>query len=351
LWSDQITSTQTFTGIVDIAAGPAAVQMEQTDLAMVSLTSRQVFYGYGSAITDVVASHPTWVLHDKNGKVAYARTGAQEPLIDIRDTDVKNQLADDVLKLIQAGPYDGIVLDGVGAEMIRSDAPPVVTGTTTFKDQQRRDAVEGLIRTIRAKIPMKLLIIGGYAWSDGAAHDTHGSEVQSLTAIGDGVHIDQFLRAPISGTNEFKSESNWKKDIDYLSAISQDNKVVLITTRLYTSDATPDSIKSWLKYSVASYLLGKNGTRTYFQFDALGNSSYANDPLLSAPVGAPQEAYTKLSSGIYRRIFANGIVLVNPTTDKKDTQLDGKYHLLGSNDPIEKITLLAHTGEILLKVP
>lgn len=350
LWSDQITSTQTFTGVVDIAMGSAAVQMEQTDLALVSLTRREVYYGYGSDITDVVANHPSWVLHDKNGKVVYAKTGDQEPLLDIRNDDVKNQLADDVSKLIQAGPYDGIILDGVGDELIRSTSPPVVTGTTLFKDPQRQSAVEGLLRTIRAKIPNKVLIIGGYAWSDGEAYAAHTSEAQSLADLVDGVHIDEFLRAPISGTNKYKSEADWKRDVDYLSAISKDNKIVLITTRLYDSNAPTNTVRAWFMYSVASYLLGKNGTRTYFQFDAQGNLSYAMDPLLSAPIGAPQDAYTKLSSGIYQRLFANGIVLVNPTTKTKDTQLQGKYHILGTNEAVDKITLLPHTGEILLKV-
>ena len=349
LWSDQIGSTQTFTGVVDLAAGPAAVELEKTNLALVSLASRQVYQGYGGAITDVVTNHPAWLLYDKNAKVAYAQTGAQEPLLNIGNEEVKTQLADDVAKMVQDGSYDGIVLDGVGAELIRSSSAPVYTGTKAFTDTQRRDAVEGLIRAIRAKIPTKLMIVGGYAWEDGTAYDARTSEAQDLANLGDGVHIDEFLRAPISDTTDFKSEANWKKDIDYLAAISQDNKVVLITTRIYASDATTDTIVAWLKYSVASYLLGKNGTRTYFQFDVQGTMDYASNPILSAPVGSPQEAYTKLSSGIYRRQFSNGIVLVNPTDEKKETELEGQYHTLGGTEQIQKLTLLPHTGEILLK--
>ena len=350
LWSDQLSSSKTFTGVADLAVGPGAVELEKTNLALVSLAQRQVYQGYGSTITDVVANHPTWVLYDKNSKVAFARTGNQEPLLNIGDNDVKTTLADDVGKIIQDGSYDGVVLDGVGAELVRSNTPPVYTGTKTFTDQQRRDAAEGLIRAVRAKIPSKLMIIGGYAWKDGTAYDNSSSEAQDLANLGDGVHIDEFLRAPISSTTDFKSETNWKKDVDYLSAISQDNKIVLITTRIYASDATTDTIVAWLKYSVASYLLGKNGTHTYFQFDVQGTLDYATNPVLSAPVGSPQEAYTKLSSGIYRRQFSNGIVLVNPTDEQKDTELEGQYHMLNGTEQISKLTLAPHTGEILLKL-
>jgi hypothetical protein len=349
LWNDQITDAKAFTGVVDLAAGAGAIELEKTNLALVSLAERQVYQGYGSTITDVVANHPAWLLYDKNDKVAYAQTGNQEPLLNIGNDEVKSALVDDVDKIIQSGPYDGIVLDGVGAELIRSSSSPVYTGTKAFTDDQRRSAAEGLIRAIRAKIPSKLMIIGGYAWKDGTAYADHSSEAQDLANLGDGVHIDEFLRAPISSTSDYKSEADWKKDVDYLSAISQDNKIVLITTRISASDATTDTIMAWLKYSVASYLLAKNGTHTYFQFDVQGALQYAADPILSAPVGAPQEAYTKLSSGIYRRQFSNGIVLVNPTDEEKETELEGQYHLLNGSEQIAKLTLHPYTGEILIK--
>ncbi|HEY3340735.1 MAG TPA: hypothetical protein VGK81_01905, partial [Anaerolineae bacterium] len=191
LWSDQITNTKTFTGVDDIAVGPAAVELEKTNLALVSAAKKQVYQGYGSTITDVVANHHTWVLYDKNGKVAYAQTGNQEPLLNIGDSEVRQALSDDVAKTVQNGSYDGIVLDGVGAELIRSTSSPVYTGTKTYTDTQRRDAVEGLIRAIRAKIPAKLLIIGGYAWKDGTTYDARSTESQALANLVDGIQIDE----------------------------------------------------------------------------------------------------------------------------------------------------------------
>lgn len=349
LWSDQIHATQEFTGVVDLATGDAALAMQKTDLALVSLGQRQVYSGYGDTITDVVTNHHDWLLYDKNGKVAYSSSDNSQPLLNIRSSEVITQVSDDVKKIVYSGHYDGILIEGAGDDLIRSNNPPVVTGTTKFTVQQRLDAVETLLRAIRASVPDKLLIIGGYAWRDGAAYSVKPSTSQDLGTIGDGVYIDQFLRAPISSTTTYKSETEWKKDVDYLAAISQDGKIVLITTRIDNTDVTTDTAKQWLNYSVASYLLGKNGARTYFQFDLAGSLAYANDPVLTAPIGSPQEGYTKLTSGIYRRLFSNGIVLVNPTGDNKDTQFDSEFHLLGSTEGITKVTMSPHTGLILLK--
>ena len=346
LWSSRITSTQTFTGVVDLVQGPVGFDLRNTNLALVNLTGRQVYYGYADSVSQVAADHPDWMLYDKNKKIALAANGA--PLLNIRNEEVRQQVADDARRLVYDQGYDGIVLEGVGAGLIRSAAPPVYTGTTAFTEQQRRDAVEGLLRSIRAALPDKLIIVGGYAWEDGVAFNARVSEAQELASLADGVHITWFLRAPYSGTLEFKSEANWKRDVDYLASISRDGKIVLLTTAFEATDVATDTLRQWLNYSVASYLMGKNGPRTYFQFDPAGSLDFAADPVLTAPIGAPLEAYAKLDNDVYRRVFANGIVLVNPTSKAQETELGGEYRTL-SGDVVQKVTMSANTGLILLK--
>lgn len=346
LWSDGVTSVQSFPGFLDLAGGAGArdYQKERNPL-LVTLTSQSVNAARSDQLADLQANKRDWLLFDRNRRVTFSTTDPQAPLLDIRNEAVRNQLAEDAAKLIADGGYEGLVINGVGADLVRTNAAPVFTGTKAFTEAQRRDAVEGLLRTLRARIPDKLMIIGGYAWEDGTAFGVRGDEAQNLATLADGVHIEEFMRAPISKTNEFKSEANWKKDVDYLSAVSQDNKIVLITTRLM--GAADDVTRQWLSYAVASYLLGKNGARTYFQFDA-GNPAYANDPVLSAPIGAPVEAYTKLDSGIYQRKFSKGVVLVNPTSEQKKASLGAPYKTLQGNAVDTSITMGPRTGIILL---
>lgn len=346
LWSDLITSSAAFTGVVDLVVGPAGFDLRNSNMALVTLNSGQASVDSGDILTDTIDNHPDWVLHDKNKKVALSAAGA--PLLDIRNDEVKRQLADALARRVLDGGYDGLILDSLGNDLIRKNLAPVYTGTKAFTGDQRRDAVEALVRAVRARLPDRLLIVGGYAWEDGAAYADTDTEASDLSAIGDGVYISEFLRAPISDTTDFKSETAWKRDIDYLAAISQDNRIVLVATRLSDAGATPDDNRQWLAYSVASYLLGKNGNRTYFQFDARGAAAYINDPLVLAPIGAPAEAYSKLDNGVYKRTFSNGLVLVNPTTKKKEIDLGADYLTL-SGTPVQKVTLTANTGLILLK--
>ena len=330
LWSDRV-SDASFPGFLDLAQGAAANDYKQQRNQLLMTTStEQVYTAPADQLASLRADKPAWLLYDRQRRVAYSSADKTAPLLNISNADVRNQLAENVAQAASTTNAQGIILTGLGVDLIRQANSPIFTGTKVFTDDQRRESVEGLLRAIRARVPDKLLIVGGYLWKDGTAYNADAQNARDLSAIADGVHIDEFLRSPISKTNEFRSEAAWKRDVDYLSSISQDDRVVLITTRLNASGATTETIKQWMNYSVASYLLGKNGKHTYFQFDA-GDPALSNDPILSAPIGAPSDAYTKLDSGIYQRRFTQGMALVNPTGEEKKWKVDQPYKTLAGN--------------------
>jgi hypothetical protein len=220
VWSDRV--GRNFTGTVDLAAGPDAIELRKANLRLVTLASQQVYSGFARIISETRAAIPDTSCMTRTAKLRCP--GGDAAVLNIRNADVRAQIADRVA--VAARGFDGVILDGVGDELIRASASPIFTTTKAFTDQQRRDAVDVLLRAIRARVPDKLLIVSGYAWEDGAAFSARPTEAQDLAAIADGAYVEKFLRAPISRTNEFKSEANWKKDVDLLANLSQDNKVV-----------------------------------------------------------------------------------------------------------------------------
>ncbi len=348
LWSERLSATQPFTGFLDVAYGAGAVELQKTNPSLITLDSRQMNIGFTDNYTDIRKSNPAWILTDARGRIAFS-TREGVPLVNIRDESVRDQIATNVVNWIAERNYDGIVLNQVGVDLIRTTNSPTYTSNKPYTEQQRRDTVEALVRAIRAKSPEKVIIIGGYAWRDGTAYAARSSEAQDLAAIVDGVHIDEFLHNPISPTTEFRTDTAWQRDIDYLSEISKDGRVVLVTTRLNPAETNVDLIRQWLRYTVASYLLGKNGPRTYLQFDT-GSLTYLDDPEFRAPLGAPDGDYTKLDSGVYQRRFARGLVLVNPTDKAIDNVDLGADYVTLSGTPTRKIASMgAETGIILLK--
>lgn len=346
LWGDRLDGPQAFTGFLDLASGWVGQAMEKQNIALVTLGARQVYFDFAENYTETKASRPNWFLQDKDGKLVFA-TSPSAPLLNIREPDVRNYIAGEVARAAQG--FDGIVIDGLGNDLIRASASPVFSGTKPFSDTQRQDAVEGLLRAIRAGVPDKLLVIGGYAWKDGTTYAARTGEAQDLAAIADGVHISEWLRSPISGTKDFKTEAGWKRDVDYLSAISADGKVVLVTTRLSGNPLPAEVSDQWLSYALASFLMGKNGPRTYFQFDVNGATlSTAQVALLNAQIGAPEGSYTKLSGGLFTRKFANGVVFINASDKPLSADLDTEYKTM-SGAKVKKVTLAVDNGLVLLK--
>ncbi len=345
LWNSRLNSGQSYPGFLDIAVGTGASDYRtQSNQLLLALTSEKVSTGLGANITDVLKSNASWVLYDKNKRLARGANG--EPLLDIRTDAVVTSVVD-AIATASAG-YDGVMISDVGNDLIRVNNTPMFTGTKAFTEQQRRDAVEVLVRAIRVRLRDKVVIIGGYAWRDGTVYGARPGEALDVSALVDGVHIEAFARNPISNTKEFKTETNWKRDIDMLAELSKDNRIVMVSTSLGAADAGPDLARQWLNFGLASYLLGKSGAHTYFNFDP-GSPAFASDPLLSAPLGAPTEAYVKLEGGLYSRKFERGLVLVNPTGEAKKTTLEGGYRTLAGNPVDVSVALSEHTGLILLK--
>jgi hypothetical protein len=344
LWSSNVQDT-TYPGFLDIAGGDGAQALrQQKNQLLLTIDAQQVQTGFATNVSDTAKASPGFFLYDS--KKALVRAANTEPLLNIRDDEIRKRLAEGIAQRAQA--VDMLIVTNVGDELIRTTNTPVFTGTKAFTEQQRRDAVEGLLRALRARVTDRLLVVGGYAWRDGVVYAARSSEAQELSAIVDGVHIEQFARSPISATNAFKSEANWKRDVDMLAELSKDNRIVLLTTRLDSKDAGDELARQWLNYSVASYLLGKNGAYTYFEFDT-GTSDYAGEPVLSAPVGAPTEPYAKRDSGLYVRRFERGIVIVNPSGDTKKTEIESGYRTLSGTPVEQSVTLSPRTGLILVK--
>lgn len=344
LWSASVQSAAAYTGYLDIGAGPGALDYrDQRNNRLLVLARQDVAVGFVETITDVVKNNPDYVLFDKNKRVA--RSAAGLPLLNIRSSEVQTYVADSAAQA--AATADGLILNDLGDGLIRTTNTPIYTGTKGFTSAQRRNTVEALLRTVRARLPDKLLIVGGYAWRDGGAYAAEDDDATTIGALADGIHIDWFVRSPISDTNEFRSERAWRRDVDMLAELSKDNRIVLLTTSVDAA-TEPDLVRQWLAYSTATYLLGKNGARTYFQFDA-GSSAWSGDPILSAPLGAPTGEYSKLEGGLYQRKFERGLVLVNPSDDERKSAIDEGYRTLAGTPVDVAVTLPANTGLILLK--
>jgi Hypothetical glycosyl hydrolase family 15 len=205
-----------------------------------------------------------------------------------------------------------------------------------------------LLASVRIAIGPRLLIADTYAWTDGTAFAEHRSDIDGLLADVEGACMCQFLRASASPLSNFKTEAEWKKDVDGLAALSShSNLIVLVATRFdQVTDEEVDQLQSWFDYALASFLIGENGSYAYFSFQGPHADDFMASAELSTGLGSPVGAYFP-SFGVYARHFQHGLVGVNAGDTLREMPLTRTY-VTPLGEQLTRVRLEPHTGVILL---
>jgi hypothetical protein len=242
------------------------------------------------------------------------------------DVNKSDNLVSNVQQLARS--YDGILVEPTSADSL--------------------DAANALLASLRGPLGSRLLIASTYAWHDGASYAQHSADAQKLLARVDGACLCDFLRVGDAPLDQFKTEAEWKQDVDALAALSQSpNALVLVATRFAkVSNDTASQLAPWLDYALASYLLGADAAHTYFSFQGPHAADYlANDSLAPALGYAVSKYYQ--SYGLYARNFQKGLVLVNPGEYAREMPL-GRTYTTTSGEQVTSAKLEPHAGLILL---
>lgn len=199
-----------------------------------------------------------------------------------------------------------------------------------------------LFPELRQALPRRLLIA-----------DTQVLTYINTTALArvDGICLCSFLRAADAPLDKFKSEADWKQDVDALAARSAiSNTLVLVATRFdKVSNDALGRLPAWFDYALTSYLLSANGTRVYFSFQGAHADDLMTRTVTIAPLGYAIGAYYQ-AYGLYARPFQKGLVVVNPGVDVRELPLTRAY-LSPNGQAITWVRLEPHTGIILQVVP
>ncbi len=244
------------------------------------------------------------------------------------DASQTENLASRVISLTQS--YDGILLEHASADTFQS--------------------ADALLASLRTPLDKRLLVASTYAWIDGAAYAKHTVDAQALLKRVDGACLCNFLRAAETPTQTFKSEVEWRKDVDALVALSQaPTTFTLVSTPFAKSPVDdPALLRPWFRYALASFLLGANGTHVYFSFQGPLADGYMLETDLSSTLGYPSAPYYQ-NAGLYVRQFQKGLAAVNPGDSVRNMALPRPYQT-SDGEQVTNLQLEPHTGAILTVV-
>jgi hypothetical protein len=121
------------------------------------------------------------------------------------------------------------------------------------------------------------------------------------------------------------AESDWQASTDELLLLASEDKIMILQN--YLSDPTDVATRL---YYLGNYLLvkGKHGYLDYFADGPLEWYPEWTVDLGTPTTASTTDVSTLLSSGVYRRDFTKGFVLVNPSSSPVTVSLGGTFNLV-----------------------
>ncbi len=169
-----------------------------------------------------------------------------------------------------------------------------------------------------------------------------------------GAQAELWMRIPQASAKRFPSIDEWTKNVQMLLDGERSGNALDVTVKLWTS-ATVAQRRHWRFFSFASYRLGNLG-HSYFEFTSSPRKAPWKDwsKIYNLRIGAPLETYSTVAgyrrpSGVYRRDFKHGVVLVNPGGSRIRILLHARY-VNYQGDVISAVTLNPHSGTVLKKL-
>ena len=261
-----------------------------------------------------VNRHESWFWHNpSNQRVASNQDG--KLLMNIADSGMRAYWRESIARQVEAGDYDGVFLDSASPALLQWEArtPPdrrlLGTGVrfNRFPELGNRSwiaAWQEWMADLDASLAARAVPL---IPNVGALTTSWDNTDYSLTA---GVFCEGFLDPGLS-------TDDWKSAADQTLKLVQKKRIVILQN--YLSSASDVARR---KYLLASYLLVK-GSRTYVVYFVRSTLDWY--PEWALDLGAPLKnaaAVEELSwNGVYRRDFAHGVALVNPTTARARVNL------------------------------
>jgi hypothetical protein len=255
----------------------------------------------------------SWYLRDARGNKVMSR-GWGNYAMDPNNQGWVNSRVQTCAQIVSQG-YNGCMLDMLG------DAPTQAGYTTglpmnpathrAYTGDQWLAAASRLGGAVAHAVYPKL--VAGNGLGSGIRYFDPAAPSSQLyggirAAIG-----EAWLRAPGAPGGWFPTEAVWKANVDALINAGQRGDALVALTKTWGGGSAAQ-INAWHLFSLASFLLGSNGS-AYYEFSASNTEAgiMFNSPWEHINVGIPTGSYAKVGN-VYQRTFTQGLALVNPTT-------------------------------------
>jgi hypothetical protein len=321
-------------------ANPRTTVLAYLDLSAMSPATRN---GFSTGVQTrgpgrrgrYAAAHPRWYLHTRRG----ARfTFWDYPWLwaaDVAAPGYAAQWARNATRLLAAHPeFDGVFIDDVNPTLRYHWDPANV------RELPGDAAYQAATGRALAAVTARIHALGRLAYANLGAWADYGDAVRPWLAHLDGAMDEQWVKWGSRPGSGWRDPAGWARQVANVADATAAGLTVLTVTHSSNRDAAA------ARYGYASALLASQGRVLYES-----TADYHSDPWFGdydTDLGAPAGPMTAEATGVRRRAFARGLVLVNPTGAPQDADLGGTY----SGDGLRGATsarLAAHSALVLTR--
>jgi hypothetical protein len=279
--------------------------------------------------------HPQWYLRDRTGApftfAAYNWLWAA----DVGDPSYQRRWADRALGRVRRGGWDGVFVDDANAS-IRAHHPPEDVAKYP-SDARYAAAMRSALSAIAARFDDagKRVIVNVGAWTE------NRGVVAGWLRFVDGAMDEQFAKSGTVPDQGYVTGARWEAQLSEIRATESAGKTFLGVAHSGAGD------RDAALYGWSTLLIAANGSSLFaLHSDYTGEQWF---PEYDLDIGKPNGGEVRQRSGVHRRRFTNGLVLVNPTLASVPVRFGGgRYTGSGLRDASSAV-MGPHTGLVLVK--
>jgi Hypothetical glycosyl hydrolase family 15 len=297
------------------ARNPALRVLLYRDLSGMVRRDRSGSVAAGVATQD---ARPEWFLRNTRGRRFTFRDYSWIWAADVGNTAYQRVWANNVTRELRAEGWDGVLIDDANTSIeYHYDVARVAKYPTDAAYQAATASALAVIGArVRASGKLAIANIGG--WKDRPEVAT------GWLRLVDGAMNEMLVKTGATGAyDSYDGDDYWERQLQAIKDTQGQGKWFLGVSHSRARDAAA------ARYGYATVLLGASG-RAVFALQA----DYTNEPWFDEydyALGVPLGPETRESSGVHRRTFSTGLVLVNPTPEPAYVQFGGLYSGSGLN--------------------
>jgi hypothetical protein len=310
------------------AANPAVKVLVYKDLAFSGPSS-----GSGSA-SGVSASEAqsSWFLKNTSGQKFTSEAYDWLWAMDVGSAEYQHKWAENVIGEVEAQGWDGVFMDDANASMKYAYEPSKVAKYPN--DAAYAAAMESALAYIGPAIQAhgKLAIANFAQWVE--APQTYDHWLNYVNGALD----EMFVKWGRGAGEGYRDQGQWESQVEEAEYAASKGKAFLA----FTQGAAGETQAA--RYGYASVLLGGDGNASYAFTPNYTSETWI--PEYEYEIGNPTGGDTAEASGVHRRQYEGGLVLVNPTGGAQTVSFGGTYSGSGL-DSATGTTMAAHSALVL----